>query len=532
MSALREILARFDVKFDGSELKKGGEAVDAAQGAVKKLGAALTAAAIIGGLAHIVSQVREMGDQLDKASKGLGVTAQQLQAYRHAAGLSGVATEMFDQGMRVLQKNASMAASGNADLAAQFKKLGVDVKDSHGNVKGFPVLLEEMADGLQKVETPAERSRIAMTVLGDAGARMIPMLKDGSGAVRAMTAELAEYGGGISDAAVQASADLTDSMSRFDLGMLSIKSRIAMALMPGINMVVGGAAKLAGWFANLADNTNLLQSALVVLGAFLTVFGIKAAIAMAPLLLPLLKAGLIIGLLILAVDELITTFQGGDSLISRAIDSMFGAGSTAKAVKWVKGVWKEVTGFFKDLFSTSTKFEEDWALLWQTLGKDIQALLFGWATAFDNWVSKIGSDFAEFFSILGTQIANGWQSVEDWLMGALKWFVSQFAAAAMAISDFFTGIWDGLIGGARAAVDGVMGVLKDAPLIGDLFTGSGSVSAPAGGQTVTQTVNQVVNVSATAGTPAGLPRAVGRTTSSALGDQLGATRAALSYGYR
>lgn len=532
MSALREILARFDVKFDGSELKKGGEAVDFAQESVKKLGVALTAAAIVGGLAHIVSQVQELGDRLNDAANGLEVTAHDLQAYQYAAKMSGVETDMFTQGMRVLEKNAASAAAGNQELASQFKKLGVDVKDSHGNVKAFPQILEEMADGMSQLRSPAERTRAAMVILGDAGSKMLPMFEGGSAGIRELTAELDAYGGGISDKAVEQSASLGDAMDRLDLGFLSIKSRIATALMPAVETVVGGAAKLAGWLARLADNTNLVQSALVVLGAFLTVFGIKAAIAMAPLLLPLLKAGLIIGLLILAVDELITTFQGGDSLISRAIDSMFGAGSTAKAVGWIKGVWKEVVGFFKLLKEKPLQFAEDMQLFWDTLGKDFDALLLGWATAFDNWVSKIGSDFAEFFSILGQQIANGWQSVEDWLSGALQWFVDQFSAAASAIGDFFTGIWDGLIGGARAAVDGVMGVLKDAPLIGDLFTGSGSVSAPAGGQNVTQTVNQVVNVSATAGTPAGLPRAVGRTTSSALGDQLGATRAALSYGYR
>jgi len=180
----------------------------------------------------------------------------------------------------------------------------------------------------------------------------------------------------------------------------------------------------------------------------------------------------------------------------------------------------------------SSKIGDDFILFWKTLGNDVLDLLLAWPKYVISVLAQIASEVIGFFAPLAMQIANGWQSVEDWLMGALKWFVSQFAAAAMAISDFFTGIWDGLIGGARAAVDGVMGVLKDAPLIGDLFSGSGSVSAPAGGQNVTQTVNQVVNVSATAGTPAGLPRAVGRTTSSALGDQLGATRAALSYGYR
>jgi hypothetical protein len=69
------------------------------------------------------------------------------------------------------------------------------------------------------------------------------------------------------------------------------------------------------------------------------------------------KVLLRLALPVLLLDELITTFQGGDTLITRAIDSIFGAGSTAKVVAWFKNAFRETKAFVVGIIK---EFREAW----------------------------------------------------------------------------------------------------------------------------------------------------------------------------
>lgn len=337
-SALREIFARFGVDFDDRELKKGDQSVKKITESLSKLGIIIGGAAIIRGLQNFVSETIQLGDRLDKTSQQLGLTTDQLQAYEHAAGLSGVNTQQFVVALSTLQKNAEAAGRGQKEMAKAFSTIGVNVRDSSGRLKSGDELLRAIADGIAGVEDPTQRVAIAMRVMGESGRRMLPMFANGAAGIDAMTAELAALGGGASPEMVRQSAALTDSLSRFNLAMLGVRSRLAVILLPIVNAATKAITGLSTAIFSLVDNSTVVQTTLAILGAAFVAFGIKAAAAFAG---PLITFGLVavaIAFIVLVVDDLVVTFRGGESVTREFVDALFGIGATARAVQFLKDV--------------------------------------------------------------------------------------------------------------------------------------------------------------------------------------------------
>ena len=128
---------------------------------------------------------------------------------------------------------------------------------------------------------------------------------------------------------------LKDLATTIGLKLYPIMTRILNVTRQGISI-----------FSKFAENSNILTSALIVLGGVVTAIGIKLLVAFWPVLLPVLKLAALVGILILLVDDFLTFLQGGDSVIGRFIDSIFGPGSAAAAVEalnkafaWLKDMW-------------------------------------------------------------------------------------------------------------------------------------------------------------------------------------------------
>lgn len=499
MSALREIIARFGVDFDKRPLEEGKESIDGAANALKGLAAAAAATALVVGLKSMIEEVRALGDGLDKASARLGTTTTELQELRHAANLSGVANEELSAGLGDLAKNADAAAQGGATQAALFNRLGVAFKDSRGQLRSVADLLPDIADGLKNNVPQAEQLGIAMQLLGGAGAKMIPMLNGGSEALNNMRAEVAELGGGMSEEAIAETVKWTKTMARLDFAMLSFKSRIVSAILPAVNWVGERITKLTAWFNELTEGTALIESTIVVFSAALTAKLVPALAKVAltgwGMLKPFLPWIAALGAAILLIDELIVTWQGGDTLIRRAIDSIFGEGTTQKVVTWLKDVVSKVADFFANF---GTRMDEFLLLL----GEDLDRLgrLF-----VDAW-NQLKSDSQAFWD----QLVNIATTSGQGLLEAILWPWNQAKEKVAALAA--------TISKAVSAIPGFGG--------GEINVGGAGATGQLASANAPQTTNNMrggdvrqtntVNVTVPAGSPPTLARDIGRAVVTAI----------------
>jgi len=112
-----------------------------------------------------------------------------------AAALSGASLGDLETSIKRLQSSQVEAADGVATYADKYARMGIEVKDADGNFKETPALLAEVADGMQGLDTAAEKTAVAMKLLGRGGANLIPMLNQGGAAILDMMQEMHDLGG-------------------------------------------------------------------------------------------------------------------------------------------------------------------------------------------------------------------------------------------------------------------------------------------------------------------------------------------------
>jgi len=461
--ALREILARFAFKVDPSGLKKADKGIAGVVGKLQGLGVALGAGVVASGIKNFITDMVDAGDAIGKTSTQLGLSAEQLQAWQAAAGFAGVEGEKFNQSMRVLQKNTLLADQGSKQASDAFDMLGVSIKDASGNLKTGDQLMREVGLALNGLENSTEKVAIAQQLMGRSGAALLPLFKDGEAGLDATLRALDRFGGGLSKDLIPLAEAAQDRFAEWEIATTSLKSRVMVALLPMLNSLVLSLSKAGAAVSKFLGKGEAMKAILIVLG------GVLAKLAIGKFGMSLLKLGraaalplLKIALLVLLVEDLIVLFKGGDSLIGRFLDKLFGAGSSGAVVKAITDI-------------TSAVKKGDWGKVMKksadaldALGKSIVTFFSGESTGpIAEFFSQVGAmivafvveDIPEAFSQLGfvmvSAIVDGVKAIVgtagDWL------------AAAVALAEaFIDGLVQGIKDGAAAVVGAVKGVAKDA----------------------------------------------------------------------
>lgn len=329
MAAWREILAHFGVTVDVKDIKKGNDKVEELIGGLKKLGGAVAGAFVYQQVKDFAHSVWSAADELGTAAEIAGMSAGELQRLRHAADMLDVSAETLGVGIRMLQRNFSEAKKGSKDAAAAFTDLGISLTDSAP--PDTLDILTKTSDKIRGMTDPIEQTALAMKVFGRSGTQLLPMLKAGGEKIAEYAAQVEELGGGFS----QQFIELSDEFDRHEkqLGMLkrSISAQLVGLALPGLLKFGHYVEKAGKWLLKANQNGELLR---LTLYAFSTV-----ALMNLPQIVTALRAmnwQLVLGaakvaILVLALDELITWFRGGEGYISDFFASFAPGVNTAAA---------------------------------------------------------------------------------------------------------------------------------------------------------------------------------------------------------
>jgi len=261
---VKELVARLGIKTDDKGQKKAEGGLKKVVALAKLAVAAFAAIKTVKWLKGVIEEVAALGDQFDKMAKRSGMVAATLQGLDHAAELSGTSLASVETAIKKLQKSQVEADDGMSEYVDEFKRMGVTVRDEKGNLKDTTDLFIEMADGIKNLDTDAERTAVAMSLLGRSGTQLIPMFNEGSDAIREMMQEMKDLGGIMSDEMVQDSADYIDNQRRMNVVIMGIKNSIAKDLLPQINKLTNG---FINWWK---ANGKIIRQRI---GVFFTKFG-------------------------------------------------------------------------------------------------------------------------------------------------------------------------------------------------------------------------------------------------------------------
>ena len=216
-------------------------------------------AALGAGVVALSQRFADLTNEMVDASTKTGIAVDTLAGLRLALEGSGLEFSNMESGLIKFQSSIVNAGRGSKILADNFKKLGVDVKDSNGEIRDADSVFTDVVKSLGTMENLTERNAVAMELFGRSGG---PALIQ-SGALdnlESMTTLAKEFGVNLSEGGVEAMATFQRKMAEFETvavgGMQNLLNSVAGA--NGINMAIEGASKGIIFMGSIAEDVTAL----------------------------------------------------------------------------------------------------------------------------------------------------------------------------------------------------------------------------------------------------------------------------------
>ena len=209
--------------------------------------AVVTAATVKSAEAFVsaASDVAEYGDNIDKMSQKMGISAEAYQEWDFVMQHCGTSMETLKSSMKTL---ASAAETGSD----AFEQLGISQEEIAKMSQ--EELFDKTIAALQNVEDETERTYLAGQLLGRGATELGALLNMSADETEEMRKELHDLGGVMSDEAVKASAEFQDSLQNMQTAAAGLKNNLMSQFLPGMSSVMDGLSKVLS-----GDSTGLEQ---------------------------------------------------------------------------------------------------------------------------------------------------------------------------------------------------------------------------------------------------------------------------------
>ena len=210
-----------------------GSMISAGAAVVTGAVAAVTGAAIGAGKAiwDSANNVAQFGDNIDKMSQKMGISAQAYQEWDFVMQHSGTSMESLKASMKTL------ANAAEKDSEA-FKELGISSKDIAAMSQED--LFSSVISGLQQVEDTTQRTYLAGQLLGRGATELGALLNMSAEETAAMKQEVHDLGGVLSDTAVKNAATFQDTLQNLTTAADGLKNSMVANLLPSLTTVMNG----------------------------------------------------------------------------------------------------------------------------------------------------------------------------------------------------------------------------------------------------------------------------------------------------
>ena len=421
--------------------------------------------AFAGAMTAVVFSVSKLGDSIDKGSQRMNMSVEQYQKWAYAMELSGSSIEELREGYNQMSGQISQAVNGTKESQKAFQKLGVNLKDTKGNLRSTGDIFEDVVVSLQNMDNATERTALAYKLFGESVSKLNPLLNNNANFLREVVRTQNALGSQMSDNLVAESAKFQDAITTLGQAWQGFKNVLGETILPIIQ-------KIVVWITvAIAKITILLR----------VLFGIKK-------------------------DKSSETMNKATNSVSSY------AGAVSKATDAVKEFKKQTMGFDEmniiqptDMATGSGAGAGDagyninmggsegslGSLLPEDALADIEAFekkmdeigskVAGWVTGLSILAGLILLIIGAFslniplvlagVTLGGIGVAIGdasgtFSAWDEWLNGIGESITNWFSNTISAIGDFFTNIWNDIKDGAKSAVDAIKGFFSD---IGDWF---------------------------------------------------------------
>ena len=208
MAVVDELIIALGVRTDGASFRRASSAIEGVMQGAVNLGAAVGAA--VTALFGVAKATADYVDEATDAAAAIGMEAGALVELRWAMARATGSAEGLEGALRILSRTTQDALDGGEASAKAFARLGISVDQLRG--KSPDEVLSLVAEGMRGIESPTERTALAMDVLGRSGAALVPMLVEGADGIEAMRQRARDLGVTISEEASAEAGEFNDTL--------------------------------------------------------------------------------------------------------------------------------------------------------------------------------------------------------------------------------------------------------------------------------------------------------------------------------
>ena len=177
----------------------------------------------------------EYGDNVDKMSQKMGISAEAYQEWEAVMQHSGTSMEVLKASMKTM---ATQAQKNNE----AFQALGITEEEVA--TLSQEDLFGRVIEGLQGMEEGTERTYLAGQLLGRGATELGALLNTSAEDTQAMKDRLHEIGGVMSDEDVKAAAQFQDSLQDMTTGFDALQRNLVSGFLPAMSQVMDGVSDI------------------------------------------------------------------------------------------------------------------------------------------------------------------------------------------------------------------------------------------------------------------------------------------------
>jgi hypothetical protein len=486
MSIVRSIMTMFQFRVEGGKLASvdkqiGGVAMraKAADRAFNSMSRNLNTMYRIGQVAitammgsrffnWLIKGYADTADEAAKQSKAIGITIEQYQELSYTSKLAGSDVGTVATGLQRLARAADDALRGSKTAKKAFKQIGIDPGDKELLRDQYQLYLR-IADAYASGAYETIKVANSQILLGKSGARLIPLLNEGSAGIRKYAAEARKLGLVISAKAAKEAEFYNDQMLRLKSAFVGIRNVIARRLLPWLNKNI---TALVNWFKqgdNVRRVVTWLTRGLKLAGAVLAMWLTNKTISMvkkfrgavleavrwvrnlglagvfASLKLGLLLAG--IAAIVLLVEDLYFFATGGKSVIGELLGNSEDADALRAVLLEFGEAWSKLWGTLKPVLVD----------LWKAL-KPLLSKIWELVKPLIPFLGKVLVGVISLITVAVTHLAN-------FIRGTIELVQDLWRRAGDIITGIVDGIrdaWNGIVEKVRWVIKAVKNDLRDA----------------------------------------------------------------------
>lgn len=208
---------------------------------VSKVMAGVVTGIVAAGTALAATTVKfiNYGDEIDKSSQKLGLSAEAYQKWALATEMAGGDVSTLQTGIRQLNTYIENLSKGQGDALLTLNELGIGYEDFMS--MSFDDQLKEIVTAMQGVESQTDKVRIAQELFGSrAYQELLPLLNQEQGSIDELFTSYENLGIVIKDDVIEQSAELNDMFSLLTSSAKSFGMNIVSDTFPALKTLTEG----------------------------------------------------------------------------------------------------------------------------------------------------------------------------------------------------------------------------------------------------------------------------------------------------